>query len=376
LGEKADIAQQSLIDLFLDEAGYTGADLVNVDQPVYVLASVALDPVHGKSLLDASFGASRTREIKHSRLAKNQRGQAQIIDFFARFQEEASGQFTYIAAHKEYLLLAYLVDFWIEPLAYRDGVNFYERGANIGFANVAYIVLTSVLKDAGRREMLRRFQVMVRHRTPFAYDSFWDYLRIAIRRNQLLDDALRPLLVAERELGWRYLLKLPTDLLDVGDYGLLETVDHWRRQREGRTFRLVHDTSKTVERHRAKWEAILNQSNPPRLVGQDRRTLEFPLPVESLAIENSETHEQLQIADLVAGAVATILKSKVTGASTQYAEELIATGVLEVAFGGVWPTDAVTPEQLDTDGPVLGDAAQAIGEIVQRRSADSTKSSE
>lgn len=67
----------------------------------------------------------------------------------------------------------------------RDGVNFYERGANIGFLNCAYMALGATLRSDGRRELLRRFQVMTRDRTRFAYESFWESFRHAVEAHRI-----------------------------------------------------------------------------------------------------------------------------------------------------------------------------------------------
>jgi hypothetical protein len=126
------------VDIFIDEAGYTGPDLVNKDQPAFVLASTVPTVLDAQTLLDECFGVDREREVKHSRLAKTKRGRTQLLDFFQRVDRRKIGFF---GVHKEYVLLAYLIDFWFEPLAHRDGVNLYERGANIALTNVSYVTL-------------------------------------------------------------------------------------------------------------------------------------------------------------------------------------------------------------------------------------------
>lgn len=261
------------MDIFINEAGYTGPDLVNKDQPAFVLASTVLTELDARTLLDECFGADREREGKHSRLSKTKRGRTQLLDFFQRVDRRRIGFF---GVHKEYVLLAYLIDFWLEPLAHRDGVNLYERGANIALTNVSYVTLGATLGIEGRRELLRRFQVMQRDRTTFAYASFWELVYDAVRKHRLIEGALVGLVVAERELGWDHLQALPADLLDLGDYGLLETIGFWRATYPDAEFVLLHDTSKMIQRNRKRWEIVLDPTNPGAKVGQDRRTIEFP----------------------------------------------------------------------------------------------------
>jgi len=49
-------------------------------------------------------------------------------------------------------------------------------------------------------------------------------------------------------------------------------------------------------------------------------------------------------------------------------------GLLKALAGGVWPTALVRPEELETDGPVLGDAAEFISRIVRSRGKSTNES--
>jgi hypothetical protein len=353
------------VDLFFDEAGYTGPDLVNLEQPVFVRASSILDKVEATHLLDSCFGSRRRGEVKHSKFVRRRPGRSRIIEFLRQLAEY-KGQSVFYAVHKEYVLLAFLVDFWLEPALRADGINLYERGANIGFVNMSYMTLGATLGPEGRRELLRRFQVMVRDRTIFAYESFWGWLREAAHRNEIIDSGFGPLLVAERRLGFPHLCRLPPDLLDLGDYGFLPTIDYWREELPNTEFLVFHDTSAMVERNRERWEAILDPKNPSALVGQDRRTIVFPLPVRGLRTEDSSHNPQLQVVDLLAGAARKMMNALATGTVGEYEEALLEIGLLDACIGCVWPSTAVTSEALDTEGPVIADAAEFITEIVQQ----------
>ncbi len=357
-----------ITEIFLDEAGYTGPDLVNRDQPVFVLASTIIDAVEARELLDSCFGANRQAEVKHSRFSRSQRGRSRILDLIQQLAPD-SGRFAFHVVHKEYTLLGFLIDFWLEPMMRLDGINLYERGQNIALVNVSYVTLEETLGPEGRRELLRRFQVMTRDRTNYTYNSFWDSLRDATGKYNLIDEVLGPLLLAEQRLGYSHLLQLPTHLLDLGEYSLLVTVECWRNKVPDGTFILIHDDSAMINRNLIKWEAVLDPSNPPDVVGQDRRTISFPLPVRGLRIEQSHQFAQLQIADIIAGAARVLMSAKATGTMSEYAEALEGVGLLQTIIGGVWPSNAVTPQELETEGPVLRDTAEFIGELIKRHSS-------
>ena len=73
----------------------------------------------------------------------------------------------------------------------------------------------------------------------------------------------------------------------------------------------------------------------------------------------------LQVADLIAGAACILLSARATHSMTEYTNSLHEVGLLEAVMGGAWSSDAVTPEQLETDGPVLSDPAQFIAQPVR-----------
>ena len=67
----------AIVELFLDESGYTGPDLINRDQPFFTLASTNVGEADARSLLSSCFGV-REGEVKFANLAKSGRGRAQI----------------------------------------------------------------------------------------------------------------------------------------------------------------------------------------------------------------------------------------------------------------------------------------------------------
>jgi hypothetical protein len=350
------------VTLFLDESGYTGPDLINREQPFFTLASTNISESDARALLSSCFG-ERTREVKFLKLAKSARGRAAIVEFL-RSLDPGSGKCAFFTFHKQFLLNAYLIDFWLEPMMHEDGINLYERGGNIALCNVSYLTLGTWLGLDGRRELLRKFQVMTRDRTRFAFDSFWDSLERTLREHELVREVFRGLPLARQRLGYKHLLGLPASMLDLGDYGLLETVQHWRKRLPGDEFIVVHDESKVLQKQREFWEAVLNQANPPAIVGQDRRTIEFPLPVKELHLEDSQKFSQLQVADLVASAAREHANGLALGANA-FRDALFDAGLYAALAGGVWPTASVTPEQLDTEGPVFGDAASHVARLVK-----------
>lgn len=351
------------MEVFLDESGYTGEDLMNPSQPVFVLASTVVSQEVCKEIFDECFSGLQAAELKHSILASRPSGRQRIIRFLHAAKQHTSA-FATDYAHKEFALLTLLIEHWVETAMHRDGIDLHDRGGNIALSNLAYCTLISLLPDY--RDHLRRFQTMMRKRTPKSYENFWAHLDGAFRRaDGPLRDILGLFLGVEMRLGPPHLLSCPKNSLDLALSFAFMTVAHWR-DILGERMVLIHDQSSNMSRQQWLWEAVVNPEVPEAEVGHDRRKVRFPLNVEKTQFAPSESHLQLQLVDVLAGATATVGRSRAQDLKSDYADALHEAGILEFAIGGIWPSTDVEPEELGTVGENAGDIADFIADLLPR----------
>jgi hypothetical protein len=132
----------------------------------------------------------------------------------------------------------------------------------------------------------------------------------------------------------------------------------------------VHDRSKALAREQHIWEVVLSPDVPAAIVGHDRRTIQFPLGVTEVQHADSRDYPELQLTDILAGATSVYVRNKWNGEShlrPEYVRELEAVDILEPIVNSVWPTMAVTPEELGTDGPALESSVDFIGRLLRDR---------
>lgn len=107
------------IPIAFDESGNTGADLLNTDQSVFVLASVCY--TEANQLLDLVF-TPQSREAKFKRLKKSRAGERRVISFLQ--SEFVTAERVKINVfHKRYMVVTKIVDILIETIAHRDGID-------------------------------------------------------------------------------------------------------------------------------------------------------------------------------------------------------------------------------------------------------------
>lgn len=362
----APIATQAPLEVFLDESGYTGDDLLNADQPVFVLASTILSDEEAATLLAEHFPQSTGHELKHSSIGSRPRGQRRMAEFIRLLSER--GVCATEVWHKEFTLVTTMVDCWVEESTRLHGIDLYDRGGNIGLANLLYMTFVNLLPRHLFRAHLARYQQMMRERTPAAYQRFWGELRRLFDiADTVLRDALIYLLGSERDLGFAHIELWPGRPLNVLPSSLLTLAKHWREHAAGREMLFVHDESRDLARDKWMWDLLLSPTVPEATVGYDRRQISFPLGVSAVRFERSDDHPALQVADLVAGAMAVVARNGIDGTYRPgYADSLRRAGVEEFGVrGNVWPSLSVTPEDMGTIGPNSGgDPADYIASLL------------
>ena len=116
----------------------------------------------------------------------------------------------------------------------------------------------------------------------------------------------------------------------------------------------IHDQSKFLHRQHEFWESVLNPANPTAVVGQDRRTIAFPLPVKGLRLEDSRHFPQLQVEDLIAGAARVHGSGIVARSNDPFLDALRDASLLKALAGGIWPTNLVHPDDLENEWSCIG----------------------
>jgi hypothetical protein len=348
-------------EIFIDESGYTGEHQLDPAQPVFVLSSVNLDDATTTELLAKHFGGVQAKELKHSGLSKRPKGQQRVVDFIRTLvsMKTACGHpvATAFPAHKRFQLLTLLVDLWVEPAMRRDGVDMYERGANLGFSNVAFYVLGLVPEFFD--ELLRHFEVMMRERTLASYDAFWTLVYGAYRNpgegspDQRVQKMIREIIVCfmggQESLGPRHLLTLPDHPLDVAFSTVAATAHYWD-ERAGQPLLLTLDESKYFAKAKWIWDVLTRPDLPEAtFYGSGDARVHFPLNIEATRTADSKQIRLLQFADIVAGAVAEFCASRIESERrSTYTDALGDAGILNLGINAIWPSTDVTPEEMGT----------------------------
>jgi hypothetical protein len=153
--------------IFFDECGNTGQNLIDKADPIFVLASCSFERDEEKELL-SHFRNFNGPELKFSRLRKSPAGQRAVLDFLnsARVTSETVAT---VIFHKPFMVVTKYCDLVLEPSFQKAGVDFYKRGANIATANLLATIMPTLLNPLTWSNFLSLFVRVIRERNPSVF---------------------------------------------------------------------------------------------------------------------------------------------------------------------------------------------------------------
>jgi hypothetical protein len=340
-----------------DESGNTGSDLLDKDQPVFVLASVKLtlgQATELKKIIKTNAG-----ELKFNRLKKYHKYHSQIVSLLN--SEIISEETVKLALfHKEYCIWVHTVDRLIEPLAYRDGFDFYKGGLNLAFTNLLFYC-TPVFCDKTIYEQYKRdFIDLFYKRDAQSINQFYTTVQSLITscKNEEYITSLSPIL-ASYEIIESILDDWDTNNFDSTLSGFINLIDYWGRKTD-KTFYAHVDNSKALNHFKYLVDKVKSIYIKQQEIGTDRRTLQLPLKLIDIKFVDSKDNIVVQIADLIAGAANHYHRAVINEKfRDDLSDKIGETKIVELLHSPVWPHKAFTSEDLhivDTGRPNVIDS--------------------
>ncbi|TET34900.1 MAG: hypothetical protein E3J72_12250 [Planctomycetota bacterium] len=350
--------------IFGDECGYTGQDLLQPEQPVFVEATIKISEEQSKGYHEEFFSKIQAKELKHKKLSKRPKQQEMVLRFLDSIIKD-SVQIDVLIMHKPYALLGKFVDLVVEPIMKITGHDLLSEGENLALTNLLWMVLPVFTSENFFNEFLVNFQKLVRERTPEAYEDFFRPL-LSRKYPRQLDILITPVMLSNSLLNTSILSDLE-DGLKVMITCYFTLLARWNNKVD-KDITLVLDRSSEVAQDYKTWEALMNPYNKPVSIGTGNRNTTFPMKVKETSLEDSCDWCGLQLADIIAGATTRYAHWILNGqnAEDEYAVklgELIINNIIEPAWK-LWPSDKMTPEEMGTERYNGNEAIEQIGKII------------
>lgn len=344
-----------------DESGNSGGNLLDPEQPVFVLASVHVTDDETVKLIEP-----HSDEIKFSKLKRSYKGRRKILDILNT--DMLSDDKVLISGfHKSFMVITKMVDLLIEPMLYESGIDLFERGENIAMANMLFFTMPVFIGRDSFKAIQAAFVEMVRFPSSAAAERFFELIYKARRdlKHPEFAQELDMLLATQSEVR-KSLYKWDGSDLDPAIPAFVEHGSIWT-SRLMTEFSILHDSSKPIQQQQLILEAMMSTSEKPVSIGYDRRKMAFPIMAAGIEFYDSSLIPQIQLADIIASSAAYCLRASLNTKIDSFTQELLRTKILSGNFRPVWPEVKVTPEDLGTNKVGGIDANNYIGEYVSKR---------
>lgn len=338
--------------VYFDEAGNTGADLMNQDQAIFVLCSSIVKENEAKKLIEDYFG--KNNKIHFKKLKNSRTNQERIINILNDNKKLFQKSFRYCYYHKKYLITCQMLNYLFEPQLYDDNIDYYDGGMNIAHANMFFICSYAFCGNEIIDKVLKSFVDMIRIRTSLEIDTYYKSLEDAMMcctNNSFKSDLY--ILYRTRNDVLKYLINVDKYILDPAIHALIGLTEQWIKELN-ESIDIVHDRSTSVSITRKYLEMLINIDTQPINIGYGEFKTVLPLKVNSFRFESSELSYSIQLCDLMAGSIFFINNDKIEYDKNVFKEKLTQTIKDWKTFGSVSPSSNVVldPKRKKQNGDI------------------------
>jgi hypothetical protein len=293
-----------------DEAGFTGPQLLNEDQLLFVYAAIDLTPPEAQAIIDKSRMRHRIQapELKSKVLRKR----ANWPSIAAEIAQAATGRALVIAFDKRLNLAGKTFEYLFEPVLEENNALFYRSNLHRFLMNALHRVMIS--SGQGVDSLANELQEFMRSFDPNAAPTLFErgessddssvvlncLLRFVRGYAQRIEARTAHLRDGESDIG-----KWTLDLTNAAVFSLV--MRGWGLRYD--TIELLCDDSKPLRASTSFFDAFVERNEGVEITDGRRMVPVRANLAKPIAFGSSAQHPTLQIADIVAGATADALTS-------------------------------------------------------------------
>jgi hypothetical protein len=312
--------------VFFDEAGNSGDNLLDKDQPVYVLASHNFNEDETRLIL-APLLSLKNGEIHFYKLCKSSKNYKKIIDALNNELLDCS-RIVMTTIDKRFALWCNIVDKLVEPF-YAEVLNedMNKGGRKLQLANILYWMQNKIEDKELIEDFLQSFQNYYREKDLKKQEDYKNDFLVALGRIEMIEDE------DVREFFGYISMCNAFDLWDRPgqkyslDFSISEfnySCNRWGEILQEK-FNVYHDNSKQIEHWKEYIKFMADERIPETVVGYGDRKHVYPLKIDRLELVDSKESIEIQLADLFASSLSYYLRKMYNGINEPFLKELAET---------------------------------------------------
>jgi len=329
--------------LYFDESGYTGPDLINPEQPYFILASIRLTDDEVASIKDDIAYTKFGREMHFKNMYTNYEGREMLERIFLHPTMD-SNHILLSYAEKRYCIYANIVNTLVETYYHKQGINLYKGGKHLYLANALYYSAFLHQDKALISDFEAGFVYMMRDPSPSSIQYFYE-LADKLKKNeyttQFFSEMLSLVLLTDECIeealpATKFSMDLTISLFSM-------MIQEWYK-RTGLKEDVRFDSSEPFYANKSLLEGLKDMKIPETEVGSGISKHVYPFPVGEMRIAQSHSEFGIQLADVYASALNFILTPR-RDKFSRYQEELSKLPIFQSIDLNVMP---LSPDELKT----------------------------
>jgi hypothetical protein len=314
--------------IFCDEAGFTGNNLLDRNQEVFVYTGLAITPERAQSLVEQTlrdFPRLQGHELKGSRLLKTEVGREAVTTILNTCIPD-----TRIIYHwKKYALAGKIFEYIFEPALAEQNSIYYAAGFHQFISTLLFLFFSA--KDKAAEDFFEDFATWAREGTMAALDRILPSESLVVEHHTNPLQAIATFALLHRDTIREELRPLhqnpttPNWILDLTSTSIFSVLCAWGELYD--QLDVYIDRSKPLETENEILLAMVNRKDKVRIrmFGKER-PYSFNL-TKIPSFVNSKDHSGIQLADVIASAIASALQNKLRNQADAQEQAWLATAL-------------------------------------------------
>ena len=290
--------------IYFDESGFTGNNLLSLDQPVFVYAGIAIDPDDASLLhneLISRFNI-KSRELKGKNLVRTGKGREAISWLLAQCKDIAC----ITIANKNYALAGKFFEYIFEPVLKPQNSLFYAVGFHTYIANLLYTMVQAKRRHA--ENVLDNFETLMRAQASGFLEPLFAPQGLGVEFKEPLNLILTFSLCHREEIKQEIqslssIEEVSRWALELTTTSLFWILSYWSERFD--SMEVYCDKSEPLDANRSVFDAMVGREDKiyMKLGNQPEHALTYNLakPIELI---DSQQSPGIQIADVITSSVA------------------------------------------------------------------------
>lgn len=346
----------SVTNIYFDESGNTGTQLLDPQQPYFTTGSTDIPDDEAADIIKRCFPRYKGGEIKSKEILKRGQGRQAFLSF-AREVGRLPERFVATKINKRFTVLCKMVDHLVEPVLHAAGYDFYKDDYAARYANMAYYAFENFLNKEASTALFKAYNDLAR----FPDTDRLGTLRTALQNAKSNAPEGTEVFLDSMVEGTNQLddagLESLDDSNDIHVTSLVSSMGHWQSRYTG-SFAVFHDESMHFFSRSRRWSEMTDPSQPAQVIQVgEKKTLTLPISVVSTTSTLSHQCASVQLCDLIAGFVSRVYASQ-NAEFQAFVHAAVEAGMGEMK---IYPVDAGT--EFVSGPPAIADGPDAIDRI-------------